>query len=125
MAKDNLLSFQNVNKARTDESAILRTLNIGDQVLMKIQPRSRGKMKLRWNGPYPVTNCLNEKNFEILLNGQKRSYYIDLLKLFNANDDLTIPGDSDTSINEDDDAMINNVGFLPVHDVEKDIYNCV
>ena len=89
---------------------------------MKTQSRSRGKMKLRWNGPYPVTNCLSEKNFEILVNGQKRSYHIDLLKLFNANDDLTIPDDSDTSTNDDDDdAMINNVGFLPVYDVEKDI----
>ena len=121
MAKDNLCSSQNVNKARTDKSAIPRTLNIGDQVLMKTQSRSRGKMKLRWNGPYPVTNCLSEKNFEILVNGQKRSYHIDLLKLFNANDDLTIPDDSGTSANDDDDAMINNVGFLPVYDVEKDI----
>ena len=121
MAKDNLCSSQNVNKALTDISAIPRTLSIGDQVLMKTQSRSRGKMKLRWNGPYPVTNCLSEKNFEILVNGQKRSYHIDLLKLFNANDDLTIPDDSDTSTNDDDDAMINNVGFLPVYDVEKDI----
>ena len=118
-ALDNLISSQNVNKTRYDKGTLDRTLNVGDKVLLLSQPRTRAKMRQRWHGPYLVTNCLTDKNYEISINNQLRTYHIDLLKLFKENDlnnDVT-----NTDSDSDDELLINNIGFLPINDFQKPI----
>ena len=118
MAVDNLTSSQLVNKAKYDKNTLARTLNIGDKVLLLSQPRTRGKMSQRWHGPYLVTRCLSDKNYEIFINNQYRSYHIDLLKLYKDNE----PNLNDNTMSDsDDEPLINNIGFLPVCDIQKPI----
>ena len=118
IALDNLTSSQIVNKTRYDKGTVDRTLKVGDKVLLLSQPRTRGKMRQRWHGPYVVTKCLTDKNYEILINNQHRMYHIDLLKLNLEND---VDDCNDESDSDDENILINNVGFLPITDYDKPI----
>ena len=93
---------------------------------MREQGRIRGKMKLRWHGPYTVTKCSSDKNYEILINGQNRSYHIDLLKLYKEQDDNENDIDTDdeglmTDVGHGVEIFMNNIGYLPVSDNQKNI----
>ena len=49
---DNLSSSQTINKTWYDKDTVDRTLEVGDKVLLLSQPRTQGKMRQRWHGPY-------------------------------------------------------------------------
>ena len=67
---------------------------------MKKEPNKKANMKLRWHGPYDVVGYSSDKNYLIEINGQVRSYHIDLLKLYHyssQNSICNVSGDSDDS----------------------------
>ena len=95
----NAVDSQIANKTRLDPLAKARKLNVGDKGLMKTEPNKKSKMKLRWHGPYDVVGYSSDKNYLIEINGQVRSYHIDLLKLYHDSSQNSI---SNVSSNSDD-----------------------
>ena len=113
----NAVDSQIANKTRLDPLVKARKLNVGDKVLMKTGPNKRAKMKLRWHGPYDVVGYSSDKNYLIEINGQVRSYHIDLLKLYHDSSQNSI---SNVSSDSDDS---QSVDMSNVADVQIDSNN--
>ena len=111
----NLRSSQVVNKARLDKNAVERKFSIGDKVLMKTESSKKSKMKLKWHGPYTVVGFKSDKDYVIEINNQYRSYHIDLLKLYQ--EDENLEQDNDDVCN----SFINSLSYLAVYDKSKNI----
>ena len=108
IAKDNLVDSQKANKSRKDNSAVER--KHGDRVLLKVESRKKNKISLRWHGPYTVHECTSDKNIVININGQQRSYHIDLLKIYH-----------EKSNDDNESNFINNIQYMPIYDNPKNI----
>lgn len=122
LAKENLIASQLVNKDRLDKNSVNRTLQVGDSVVLKAQPRTRNKMEPRWQGPYKVVDTLSDKNYIINKNNQRCNYHIDLLKLYK-DKDANVTTDTDNEFNDDsnDELLLNNIAYLPVQERPKNI----
>ena len=117
-AHSNAVNSQLANKARLDIKSKPRVLKIGDRVLMKSIPNKRSKMSLRWHGPYLVVGCSSDKNYQIEINGEVRSYHIDLLKVYNDPSDASNEPSDSNAMNE---SMINSISYMPIFDSAKRI----
>ena len=87
------------SKLRFDKRARLRRLSKGDEVLIFL-PTSPKKLLMQWKGPYKVRDRLGLYTYSIDINGQTKTYHINLLRKFNRRD--VIPSTSDVATTEPD-----------------------
>lgn len=59
----------------------LRTFEIGDKVLLLL-PTNQSKLLLTWRGPYSVTRKISEVDYEILIDGVRKTYHVNMLQRY-------------------------------------------
>ena len=69
------------SKERYDAKSKIRSLSVGDQVLLLL-PMGTNKIDCEWKGPFPVVNVVpgSEVNYVIDINGRQKNYHINMLK---------------------------------------------
>ena len=82
LVKKNVERTQQKQKAIYDRRAKLRSLEVGDDVLVLL-PMRRNRLKLEWVGPYTVTQKVTSVDYKVETPGRHRGskiYHINLLK---------------------------------------------
>ena len=69
------------SKERYDAKSKVRSLSVGDQVLLLL-PMGTNKIDCEWKGPFPVVSVVpgSEVNYVIDINGRHKTYHINMLK---------------------------------------------
>ena len=79
---DNATLFQqNKSKERYDKSSNMRSLKVGDQVLLLLS-KFNGKMEKQWQGPHDVIEVVSPVNYKINVNGKQRTFHINMLQKY-------------------------------------------
>ena len=81
LARENLLTAQQKYKKHFDKSARLRTMDIGERVLVML-PTDHNKLLLRWKGPYPVMEKVGVADYRIKIGEQLRLFHINMLRKY-------------------------------------------
>ena len=81
LARENLLTAQQMYKKHFDKSARLRTMDIGERVLVML-PTDHNKLLLRWKGPYPITEKVGMADYRIKIGEQHRLFHINMLRKY-------------------------------------------
>ena len=81
LAQESLAVSQGKAKKHFDAKARMRTLEVGDQVLL-LRPTSNNKLLLHWKGPFTVTDKTGPTDYRILIGGKEKVYHINLLKRY-------------------------------------------
>ena len=64
LARENLLTAQQRYKKHFDKTARLRTMDVGERVLVML-PTDHNKLLLRWKGPYPIVEKVGLADYRI------------------------------------------------------------
>ncbi|CAB4001952.1 Retrovirus-related Pol poly from transposon [Paramuricea clavata] len=90
---ENTKKSQAKQKKLYDQKSSHRKFQIGDKVLVLL-PTPGSKLESKWQGPYTVTNvCTNGLNYELDREKgrkQKRTYHINLLKLWKTREEMKL-----------------------------------
>ena len=81
LALENLLTAQQKYKKHFDKSARLRTMDIGERVLVML-PTYHNKLLLRWKGPYPIMEKVGVADYRIKIGEQLRLFHINMLRKY-------------------------------------------
>ena len=81
LARENLLTAQKKYKKHYDKSARLRTMDIGERVLVML-PTDHNKLFLRWNGPYPIVEKIGVADYRIKKGEHHRLFHINMLRKY-------------------------------------------
>ena len=81
LARENLLTAQQKYKKHFDKSARLRTMDIGERVLVML-PTDHNKLLLRWKGPYPIMEKVGVADYRIKIGEQLRMFHINMLRKY-------------------------------------------
>ena len=81
LARENLLTAQQKYKKHFDKSARLRTMDIGERVLVML-PTDHNKLLLRWKGPYPIMEKVGVADYRIKIGEQLRLFHINMLRKY-------------------------------------------
>ena len=81
LALENPLTAQQKYKKHFDKSARLRTMDIGDRVLVML-PTYHNKLLLRRKGPYPVMETVGLGDHRINIGEQHRLFHINMLRKY-------------------------------------------
>ena len=89
---ENVQKSQAKQKKLYDEKSACRKFQIGDKVLVLL-PTPGSKLESKWQGPYTVTNVFsNGLNYELDREKgrkQKRTYHINLLRLWKTREEIS------------------------------------
>ena len=80
-AQESLAKSQGLAKRHFDKKARLRSLNVGDQVLI-LRPTSNNKLLMQWKGPFPVVEKVGPTDYRIEVKGRTKVYHINMLKQY-------------------------------------------
>ena len=75
LVKTNMQTAQQQQKHWYDRTARQRKFTVGDNVLVLL-PTSTNKLLAQWEGPYPITRCLDPVNYEVHLFDKRKKYRI-------------------------------------------------
>ena len=79
----NMKKAQRKQKHHYDKKARECTLEVRDDVLVKIPSKQR-KLKLEWEGPYRITRKVSSVDYEVETPGKRKEvYHVNLLKKWN------------------------------------------
>ena len=71
LARQNLLSFQKVQKRWYNQTARERSFQSGEQVLILL-PTMTNKLRAEWQGPYRITKRVGEMDYQIHLHDRRK-----------------------------------------------------
>ena len=92
LAKENLASAANKQRAYYNRNARTRKLKVGDKVLVLL-PTDNNKLLMQWKGPFNVVKKLNAVDYHIEVSGKTKTYHMNMLKKYIDRED-----DSDTPV---------------------------
>ena len=73
------------NKARYDKRSTVRTLQVGDKVLV-LMPTTSHSLTASWDGPFEVMECLKNNNYVIAKDGRRAKFHINALRKYEHSD---------------------------------------
>ena len=89
------------SKARYDKTSKIKSLNIGDRVLLLLS-KHNNKLEKQWEGPYEVIEVISPVNYKININNKHKIFHINMLQKYHSRtDNLSIDSD-----------MFANVGII-------------
>ena len=81
LARENLLTAQQMYKKHFDKTARLRTMDVGERVLVML-PTDHNKLLLRWKGPYPIVENVGLADYRIKIGDQHRLFHVNMLRKY-------------------------------------------
>ncbi|GFO33305.1 retrovirus-related pol polyprotein from transposon opus [Plakobranchus ocellatus] len=64
-----------------NKNSCLRTFEIGDKVLLLL-PTNNSKLLLTWRGPFSVTRKISDVDYEIEIDGTRKTFHVNMLQKF-------------------------------------------
>ena len=80
-SRDNLKTLQLHYKGHFDKKVRMRTLNIGDQVLVML-PTDYIKLLMQWKGPYEVIETVRSTDYRIRVGNNTKIFHMNMLKKY-------------------------------------------
>ena len=81
LARENLLTAQQSYKKHFDKTARLRTMDVGERVLVML-PTDHNKLLLRWKGPYPIVENAGLADYRIKIGDKHMLFHINMLRKY-------------------------------------------
>ena len=81
LAREQLASSQLRYKRNFDKKARVRTLEVGNQVLVLL-PSDHRKLVMHWKGPYEVTKKVGVRDYQIRVGINLRLFHVNMLKRY-------------------------------------------
>ena len=79
LARENLVTAQQRYKKHLDKTARLRTMDVGERVLVML-PTDHNKLLLRWKGPYPIVEKVGLADYRIKIGDPHRLFHVNMLR---------------------------------------------
>ena len=79
LARENLESSQSIYKHHYDKKTRNRTFKVGTKVLLLL-PTDHNKLLMEWQGPFEVTEIINEMDYKVRVRNKVKIYHANLLK---------------------------------------------
>ena len=79
LVHENLLTAQQTYNKHFDKKACLRTMDVGERVLVML-PTDHNKLLLRWKGSYPIVGKVGLADYQIKIGEQHRLFHVKMLR---------------------------------------------
>ena len=90
-----------------------KSLKVGDKVLILL-PTSANKLLMNWQGPYEVTQRLNDFDYRVKVKGKEKLYHANLLRKYVYRADVM----SRDKVSDEDSADLIDIAGVAVVDEE-------
>ena len=95
VAKQELNKAQGRQKHYYDVKSRERKFRVGDKALVLL-PTDGNKLLMQWKGPFEITECKNDNNYRVQLEGRTKLFHANMLKRYierkKADDELEVMG---------------------------------
>ena len=95
VAKQELNKAQGRQKHYYDVKSRERKFRVGDKALVLL-PTDGNKLLMQWKGPFEITECRNDNNYRVQLEGRTKLFHAYMLKKYierkKADDELEVMG---------------------------------
>ena len=81
IVQENLRTASDRYKSHFDKKAAMREFRTGEKVLLLL-PTKRNKLEMEWRGPYQVEHRKGEFDYWIDVDGKRKLYHVNMLKLY-------------------------------------------
>ena len=81
MAREELVKARAVQKGYYDRRCRLRKFAVGDKCLVLL-PTASNKLLATWKGPYEVKERINDLNYILMVEGQRKRFHVNMMKRY-------------------------------------------
>ena len=81
IARENLESAQGRYKRNFDKKTKVRSLEVGDKVLLML-PTDHNKLMMRWKGPFSITCKVGINDYRIQIGTKERLFHVNMMKKY-------------------------------------------
>ncbi len=81
VAREELSKAQGKQKKYYDVKSRDRKFKVGDKVLLLL-PTDGNKLLMQWKGPFQITECRNDNNYRVQMEGRVKMFHANMLKKY-------------------------------------------